>query len=221
MPDDLLSTLNRLARDQAASDPGATDTQARIVQAALALFAEKSYEAATTQAIAQRAGVTEKTLFRHFGSKDALFQRTVYPALFRLLQPIAIQEFQAMLRARQGGGFRETIRAIAADRVAFGVKHPAIIKMVAQEMWLRPAFREGMTKLFEANIWPHVEAIFDEARARGEMRDVPSVVALRTLVSVVGGYLFTRTVLFPDRPWDDAAAVDELTALVLDGLAPT
>ncbi|HEY9723247.1 MAG TPA: helix-turn-helix domain-containing protein, partial [Oscillatoriaceae cyanobacterium] len=43
-----------------------TGTQARIVQAALELFAEHSYEAATTQAIARRAGVTERTLFRHF-----------------------------------------------------------------------------------------------------------------------------------------------------------
>lgn len=218
MTDDLLATLNRLARDHAASDPAATDTQARIVQAALELFAERSYEAATTQAIAARAGVTEKTLFRHFGSKDALFTRTVYPALFRLLEPVALGGLRTMLQARQGSGFRETIRAIVADRVAFGVKHPAIVKMVAQELMLRPAFREGMAAFFEANLWPHIQPIFDEARARGEMRDVPSTVALRTLVSVVAGYLFTRTVLFPGPGWDDQAVVDELTGLLLDGL---
>lgn len=38
----------------------------------MALFQERGYEAATTAAIAERAGVTEMTLFRHFATKDAL-----------------------------------------------------------------------------------------------------------------------------------------------------
>ena len=223
MSDDLLTTLRALARggEREATVPtgGPTNaTQARIVSAALELFAERSYDAATTLAIAQRAGVTEKTLFRHFGSKEALFKRTVYPALFQLLEPIAVAELREMLRQRPPG-FRETVRAIVADRVAFGVKHPAVIKMVMQEAWLRPAFREGMAAFFTERMWPTLSTVFDEARAAGELRDVPSPVALRTLISVVAGYLFTRTVLFPDLAWDDAAAIDELTGVILDGLA--
>ena len=36
------------------------------------LFAEQGYDAASTAQIAQRAGVSEMTLFRHFPSKEAL-----------------------------------------------------------------------------------------------------------------------------------------------------
>lgn len=36
------------------------------------LFAEQGYDAAATAQIAQRAGVSEMTLFRHFPSKEAL-----------------------------------------------------------------------------------------------------------------------------------------------------
>jgi AcrR family transcriptional regulator len=46
----------------------------RLQQAALELFGERGYEATTTAEIAARAGVTERTFFRHFADKrEALF----------------------------------------------------------------------------------------------------------------------------------------------------
>lgn len=49
-----------------------TRTHAALSGAALALFAERGYEATGTAQIAARAGVSEMTLFRHFPSKEAL-----------------------------------------------------------------------------------------------------------------------------------------------------
>jgi AcrR family transcriptional regulator len=50
------------------------DARRRLQQAALELFRERGYEATTTAEIASRAGVTERTYFRHFPDKrEALF----------------------------------------------------------------------------------------------------------------------------------------------------
>jgi len=49
------------------------DTRTRLLDAALSLFYEQGYHAATTKAMAERAGVNEVTLFRHFGSKENVF----------------------------------------------------------------------------------------------------------------------------------------------------
>jgi len=50
------------------------DARRRLQQAALDLFLERGYEATTTAEIATRAGVTERTFFRHFPDKrEALF----------------------------------------------------------------------------------------------------------------------------------------------------
>ncbi|MFT4296765.1 MAG: helix-turn-helix domain-containing protein [Micropruina sp.] len=47
-------------------------THQALQRAAVELFAERGYEATTTAQVAERAGVSEMTLFRHFATKEAL-----------------------------------------------------------------------------------------------------------------------------------------------------
>jgi AcrR family transcriptional regulator len=65
-------------------------TEDKLLEATLKLISEKGYLGATTREIAQEAGVTELTLFRHFGSKEKLFEvllnsYTFLPTLKELL----------------------------------------------------------------------------------------------------------------------------------------
>jgi AcrR family transcriptional regulator len=50
------------------------DAQGRLTQAAMDLYAERGFERTTVAEIAQRAGLTERTFFRHFTDKrEVLF----------------------------------------------------------------------------------------------------------------------------------------------------
>lgn len=51
----------------------ADEKKAQIVEAARALFLDVGYARATMSALAQRAGVSPTTLYKHFPEKDALF----------------------------------------------------------------------------------------------------------------------------------------------------
>jgi AcrR family transcriptional regulator len=67
-----------------------SETNEQLLRATLKLISEKGYLGATTREIAQEAGVTELTLFRHFGSKEMLFEEllksyTFLPKLRELL----------------------------------------------------------------------------------------------------------------------------------------
>ena len=59
-----------MIKTKSSTDPN--QTRQRIIQATAQLFSEKGIAGTTTRAIAERAGVNEVTLFRHFGSKDNL-----------------------------------------------------------------------------------------------------------------------------------------------------
>lgn len=70
------------------------NTDERLLEATLKLISEKGYLRATTKDIAREAGVTEVTLFRHFGSKERLFEEvinkyTFLPSLRDLLSEIS------------------------------------------------------------------------------------------------------------------------------------
>ena len=49
----------------------------QILEAAVRVYAEVGYRGATTRRIAAEANVNEITLFRHFGSKDALLREAI------------------------------------------------------------------------------------------------------------------------------------------------
>ncbi len=53
------------------------DVRSRLLHAGLVVLAERGVRGATTRLIAERAGVAELTLFRHFRSKTALLKAAV------------------------------------------------------------------------------------------------------------------------------------------------
>lgn len=57
--------------------PAGRATRAAIEEAARTLFADRGFEGASVRAIAAEAGVDPALVIRHFGSKEALFLRTV------------------------------------------------------------------------------------------------------------------------------------------------
>src|SRR3546814_7343759 len=72
-----------------ASRPSADPTRDRILDAALDLFSERSFDGATTREIAQRAGVTQPLLNYHYRSKDDLWRAAVDSLFVTLRQTMA------------------------------------------------------------------------------------------------------------------------------------
>lgn len=61
--------------------PAGRATRAAIEAAAKTLFAERGFEGASVRGIAAEAGVDPALVIRHFGSKEALFLRTIDTSL--------------------------------------------------------------------------------------------------------------------------------------------
>lgn len=71
-------------------------TQDALIHATTELVAEVGYHRATTRAIAERAGVSEGTIYRHFPDKQALFAAAV------LAGQREVTEWMAQLPGRAG-----------------------------------------------------------------------------------------------------------------------
>ena len=61
------------------------DKRQRALDAALTVFSENGYAAATMDAIAAKAGMTKPTLYQYFDGKDALFQAMMLVPRYSML----------------------------------------------------------------------------------------------------------------------------------------
>jgi TetR/AcrR family transcriptional regulator len=116
------------APDARRTRPSADPTRARILAAALDLFADRSFEGATTREIAQRAGVSQPSLNYHFRTKDDLWRAAV-DQLFT--------ELGATMRARldglRGVDRVTTAKLMIRDFIAFSAAHPQLHRIITQE----------------------------------------------------------------------------------------
>jgi len=108
-----------------------TDSRGRLEQAALALYGERGFEATTVAEIAERAGLTERTFFRHFADKrEVLFGGAAM--LQELLvsgvagAPDAAAPIEAVLAALEAAG------ALLQERRAYARQRQMIIAASAE-----------------------------------------------------------------------------------------
>ncbi len=87
----------------------ADETRARIIAAARAIYEQNGTRGTTTREVAERAGVNEATVFRHFGNKQALLV-----AMREGTCSLAV--FESVL-ASLSGDLRDDLRAIATSLV--------------------------------------------------------------------------------------------------------
>ncbi len=169
-----------------------------LFAATVTVFAERGYAAATTQEIAARAGVSEVTLFRRYGTKAALIEVALTHCLsaspFGHL--VAGDDLRADLTA--------VVEAYQRTNEAYGGAVMTLLTEIPRHPELRGAVAPLMTNLASA------AQIIARHQRRGRISpgDPLQKVAL-LLAPLVAGGLWARTgVGVPAAPIDAVAVVD-------------
>lgn len=117
-----------VAAQERSSRPSADATRERILDAALDLFSDLSFEGATTREIAARAGVTQPLLNYHFRSKEELW-RVAVDRLFTELS----RALEARLDGLRGVDELTTMRLLVREFILFSASHPQVHRIITQE----------------------------------------------------------------------------------------
>lgn len=180
----------------------AIDTAERIVTAAAQLISERGYTATSTRAIAERAGVNEVTLFRHFGSKLGVLR--------------ALGERYAATSATRGlsklpdpADARATLRAIAHGEIADSVESGGVALRLAFDAPSVPELRELMGE-GPGETFKQLAGYMAEQQAAGRIRaDIPPMVLAEAFSALTSSYVMYRMVMgVIDGP---SGAVDDQT----------
>lgn len=124
---ELLSDVSRLvATSGRRNDLKQVATDRRILDAAYDVFADKGFYNATVDEIAQEAGVGKGTVYRHFDSKDNLFQAVVREKLLDLVAQVR-EGFETADDVLQG------IRRAVSAYLRFFEKHNRFYRILVFE----------------------------------------------------------------------------------------
>ena len=160
------------------------ETRRAILDAALDLFSELSFDGASTRAIAELAGVTQPLLNYHFARKEELWRAAV-DDLF--------ERFRASMQRRLSGlrGVDEVTIAKLMVRhfVEFSAANPQLYRIIMQESKRAGGRLDWLVETHVRPMYENAVAMFERLAARGELAPVAPA-HLYYLVTGAGASVF-------------------------------
>jgi AcrR family transcriptional regulator len=138
-------------------------TRQRLIRTALELFTTRGYHDTTTAQIAKKAGIAEGTIYRHFASKQQLFNE-----LYRAAQRWATKIVRETGRDRETGPARAQLTAVAHGLVEGAAHDTAVVKLGLLEPL--GAVLDDESHKTEREFRLALERIIAEGKAQGSVR---------------------------------------------------
>ncbi len=155
---------------------------------AFELFAERGYGGTTTKDIAQVAQVNEVTVFRLFGSKEALFKQVVE-------EKLPLERIQAVVHFDMEGNVEEMMVKNALMVLEILKENRHFFMMLVGEVWRHPQFKgdTGPDMIDRAIqfLAGHIGGLMD----KGMLRSMDPVVAAKAWMGMVQSYYLTNYLL--------------------------
>jgi len=175
------------------------ERKAQIVDVVLRLVHEHGVEGTTTARIARAAGVTEPTLYQHFGSRRDMLLAALDLVFERATEAVeSSHEGDVVKRLRKIGEYHT--RETKAKQLRFVDPLFEFIVAPAAE-GLRDRVRSGNLAIIDA-----LAAIFEEGKTQGRIR--PETDARRVAWRVMGFYWF-----------EDVSSLMDLGEVVSEGIS--
>jgi len=177
-------------------------TRQRLQRAALELFTSAGYRGTTTPALAQRAGVAEGTIYRHFSGK-----RHLYNVVYQATQGWAV-DLVRELDSGEVGDARTRLGRIARRLTESAARDPAAVHMLLARPnrdLLDETSHDASRRFHEA-----VERIVAEGKAAGTVRPGPADLWATVWLEVVA--LALHRIARRDWPADSPLTVQTIEA---------
>jgi AcrR family transcriptional regulator len=187
-------------------------TRDKILKAAQKLFARHGYDGTTTKELAEKAGIAEGTLFRHFANKKAILVEVATQGWIELLTDL-LTELSEMASY-------EAISHVMYKRMLRLGDNYDMMRVCFMEVQSHPDLRDRIQSEVVEKMTSVAEAFFQTAMERGVYRKMnPRVIAQVFLgMFVVAGFSH-ETIAQPNAsPQDMKDMAEGLADIFLNGV---
>lgn len=169
----------------------------QILDAAAQLFAERGYHQARSRDVAEKAGVSNGTVYNYFKNKEEILL-----GLLDRLNETANRAEQ--LTNLESGDFRERAEQLFSHRVGLLWKEQELLRAVLPELLSNKELRESYFSKIVGPSLQIAEATFEHMKEEGAIQAEHPALTVRLLASSVLGMLVLR--LLGDEALEDKFA---------------
>ena len=165
-----------------------TTTKQKLLEASLKTISEKGYIGATTREISRQAGVTELTLFRHFGTKERLFEELLNSYTF-------LPRLKELLPELDGLAYEDALSLIALRFLMTLKERKSMMKILFSEIHLYPDKIRIIYSSFLDEVRTTLASYFISQQRKGVLRKVPSEIAARAFLGMLVNYFRNEEIM--------------------------
>ena len=220
-PDDILFNIRfftpkLLAHSMSRKRLTQAERRTQIIEVAMTLFATKGFTGTTTRAIARAADVSEAIIFRHFATKEDLYNAIITYTVEKRSE----QWNQDTIPPPDPRNIEHLLRDFAQTFVNRNRRDPIFIRLMMYSALEDHKFRE---KFFTIYSNPHMRSIHQAIQAgvdQGLFHTVDPVASRRSFFHALLQYCISRFVARneTDMPERDDAMIENLVTIFVRGL---
>jgi AcrR family transcriptional regulator len=147
--------------------PAGSETRRAILEAALDLFSERSFDGASTRLIAHRAGITQPLLNYHFAGKEELWRAAVDDLFDRVRTST-----QSRLSGLRGVDEVTIAKLMVRHFVEFSASTPQLYRIIMQESKQPGPRLDWLVDTHVRPLYTIALSMFESLAARGELAPV-------------------------------------------------
>jgi AcrR family transcriptional regulator len=163
-------------------------TRHNLLESTLKLISEKGYLGATTREIARQAGVTELTLFRHFGTKERLFEELLSSYTF-------LPQLKELLPELESLSYQDALTLIATRFLLTLRERKSMIKIMHSEITIYPEKIRRVYTGFIEEMRATLATYFVSMQKKGILRKVSPDTAARTFLGMLFSYFRSEEII--------------------------
>jgi AcrR family transcriptional regulator len=156
------------------------DRREQILEVATGLFAQQGFQGTTTKIIAEKSGVTEALIFRHFASKEELY----WAVIERKINCAApLERLVESLEA--GGDDLEVLSRVALEVLERRAKDQTLSRLLLYSALEKHELSERFFRNYIANYFEVLAQFVRQGIAEGRFRDIDPLLAARGFLGMV------------------------------------
>lgn len=166
----------------------AKERSAQIVRVAMRLFSEKGFKGTTTRGIAQKAGISEAVIFKHFAKKEDLYSAIID------MQCNDRQGQSLLMKRLEGKEGRDVFREIAGFLLRKHLEDPSFMKLLMFSALEGHKLSDIFIKTRGLEIVDYLSKHIDNLIKNGTFKKLNAHLSARAFLGMILHYSMTQEV---------------------------